>query len=318
MMTIKTRWIVTTAAAALAPVGTGSGVGVVRSSADKRLDDPSFATTARRADMRRQILVLGVAATALLVAVSAAAACHKETPSAGPTPPTSAAPAPTSAAPIPAGSAAPVTGVYSPTIDAGAFSATVDNPFFPLRPGMRWDFRSVTPDGVETTVVIVTNNTKTIMGIPCVEVRDTVKLNGQLKEDTLDWYAQHRDGTVWYFGEDTKEYENGKVSSTKGTWTAGVNGAQPGIIMPAQPQIGDRYRQEYYKGDAEDLAEVLSVTEKATVPTGSYDGVLKTKETTPLEPDLLENKYYARGVGPVLTVDIKAGGERDELVKFIG
>jgi hypothetical protein len=181
---------------------------------------------------------------------------------------------------------------------------------------MRWEYRSQTKDGVETTVVVVTNNTRTFMGVPCVEVHDTVRLDGQVIEDTLDWYAQHRDGTVWYFGEDTKEYENGKRVSTKGSWQAGVNGALPGIVMPAQPQVGERYRQEYYRGEAEDMAEVLSTTERAQVRTGSYDGVVKTKDTTPLEPHVLENKYYARGIGPVLTVDVASGGTRDELVTF--
>jgi hypothetical protein len=270
------------------------------------------------AQTRRHLLVLRAAIMVLSVAVLTTAACDRGTPSGGSmVPPTSAGPAPPTGPPIPAGSAAPVDGAYAPTIDPKAFSTTVDNQFFPLRPGMRWDYRSATADGLETDVVIVTNNTKTVMGVPCVEVHDTVKLNGQLIEETFDWYAQHRDGTVWYFGEDTKEYENGKVSSTKGSWTGGVNGAQPGIIMPAQPQIGERYRQEYYKGEAEDVAEVLSLTEKATVPTGSYDGVLKTKDTTPLVPDQLENKYYARGVGKVLIANV-AAGERDELVQFTG
>jgi hypothetical protein len=211
-----------------------------------------------------------------------------------------------------------VTDNYAPAIDPTAFSSTVDNPYFPLRPGMRWEFRSKTPDGPETTIMTVTSNTKTIMGIACVEVRDTVRLNGAVKEDTLDWYAQHRDGTVWYFGEDTKEYENGKVTSTQGSWTAGVRGAMPGIIMPSQPRAGDRYRQEFLKGDAEDIAEVIRLGDTASVPAGSYNGVLVTKETTPLEPALLENKFYARGVGPVLTVDIGGEGVRDELVTFTG
>jgi hypothetical protein len=154
--------------------------------------------------------------------------------------------------------------------------------------------------------------------VPCIEVRDTVTFNGELKEDTLDWYSQHRDGTVWYFGEDTKEYEHGAVTSTEGSWTAGVDGARPGIAMPAQPQVGERYRQEFYRGHAEDMAEVLSAGESATVPAGSYSGVLKTGDTTPLEPNVLEHKYYARGVGTVLTVDVGAGGVRDELVRFTG
>jgi hypothetical protein len=276
--------------------------------------------------MRR---TLTVAAVAGVVAMTfTVAACGGGTPAASP-PTSSVAPTPVSsgaataataaASPsaVPAGSAAPVTGVYAPSIDPAAFTATIDNPFFPLRPGMRWEYRSQTEDGVETTVVTVTDKTKTIMGVTCVEVRDTVKLDGQLKEDTLDWFAQHRDGTVWYFGEDTKEYENGKVATTKGSWVGGVNGALPGIVMPAQPRVGDRYRQEYYKGEAEDMADVLGTAERATVPAGSYDGVVKTKDYSPLEPDLQENKYYARGVGVVLTVDV-AGGTRDELVTFTG
>ena len=192
----------------------------------------------------------------------------------------------------------------------------MDNLFFPLRPGMRWEYRSATPDGVETTVVTVTSKTRTILGVRCVEVRDTVRLDGVLIEDTLDWYAQDRIGTVWYFGEDTKEYEKGKVSSTEGSWVAGERGAQPGILMPARPQPGSRYRQEYYRGHAEDQAEVLSLTERARVPAGSYTGVVMTEETTPLEPTVLEHKYYARGIGMVLTADLSAGGTRDELIRF--
>jgi len=205
---------------------------------------------------------------------------------------------------------------YEPTIDPAAFSTTVDNPFLPLRPGMSWEYRTNTADGVETTAVTVTSTTKTIMGVECIEVRDTVSLDGVVKEDTLDWYAQHRDGTVWYFGEDTKEYEDGKVVSTEGSWIAGVDGAQPGIVMPAQPKVGEAYRQEYYKGHAEDMAEVVGLTDSATVPAGHFAGTLKTKDYTPLDPDLIENKYYARGVGVVLTVD--KGGGRDELVHFSG
>ena len=185
-------------------------------------------------------------ALAVIAAVTAASACG--------TTPTVATPGATA---------------YAPTIDPAAFSATVDNPFLPVRPGMRWEYRSTTADGAETTLVTVTSTVKTIMGVPCIEVRDTVSLDGVIKEDTLDWYAQHRDGTVWYFGEDTKEFEDGKVVSTKGSWTAGIDGAQPGIVMPAQPKVGEPYRQEYYQGHAEDMAEVVSLAETATVPSGS-------------------------------------------------
>jgi hypothetical protein len=265
------------------------------------------------------IMVVAWAAATVLVG-AACTGSTASTPQASPSGPGSqtATPAPSGPLPTPPGSAAPVTGAYAPTIDPAAFSATVDNPFFPLRPGMRWNYRSSTPDGVETTAVTATTKTRTIMGVRCVEVRDTVKVAGTVKEDTLDWYAQDRDGAVWYFGEDTKEYENGKVTSTEGSWLAGIRGARPGILMPARPSVGDRYRQEYYKGHAEDQAEVLSLTERAHVPTGSYDGVVMTKETTPLEPDVVEHKYYARGMGTVLTVDVGAGGVRDELVRFTG
>ena len=276
------------------------------------------ATTARTAEVRRSLAAVGAAAM-----VWAATACGDDIPAAVPTSaaptgaaPMSAAPSPTEPAPIPAASAAPVTGVYHPTVDPTAFSSTVDNPFFPLRPEMRWDYRTRTEGGVETTVVVVTTKTRTIMGAPCVEVHDTVRLDGQVIEDTLDWYAQHRDGTVWYFGEDTKEYEDGKATTTEGSWEAGVNGAMPGIVMPANPTVGERYRQEFYRGHAEDIGEVLSLTDTAGVPTGSYTGVVKTKDTTPLEPKVLEHKYYASGVGPVLTIDVAGGGTRDELVRF--
>lgn len=213
----------------------------------------------------RRVLIAGAIAIACAVA-----GCGADTPAAAPSATRTAettAGAPTSAAsaPIQAGSAAPVSGIYAPNVDPTAFGSRVDNPFFPLRPGMRWEYRSQTKDGVETTVVVVTNNTRRFMGVPCVEVHDTVRLDGQVIEDTLDWYAKHRDGTVWYFGEDTKEYENGKLVSTKGSWQAGVNGALPGIVMPAQPQVGERYRQEYYRGEAKDMAEVLSTTERAQV-----------------------------------------------------
>jgi hypothetical protein len=267
--------------------------------------------------------IAGVAAAAVL----AVAACGADPPAAGPASPsppsgppspTEPASSPTEPAPIPASSAAPVTGRYAPTIDPTAFSSTVDNPFFPLRPGMRWEYRTETDEGVETTVVVATTRTRTVMGVPCVEVRDTVRLDGEVIEDTLDWYAQHRDGTVWYFGEDTKEYEDGKVVTTAGSWEGGVDGALPGIIMPATPTVGDHYRQEFYRGHAEDIGEVLALSESARVPAGSYTGVVKTKDTTPLEPKVLEHKYYARGVGPVLTIDVAGGGTRDELVRFTG
>jgi hypothetical protein len=142
-----------------------------------------------------------------------------------------------------------------------------------------------------------------------------VRLDGALIEDTVDWYAQDQQGNVWYFGEDTKEYEHGRAVSDHGSWEAGFKGAQPGIVMEASPQVGDRYRQEYFEGEAEDMAKVIAVDATATVPAGSYTDVVKTKDFTPLEPKLREHKYYARGVGVVLEVTFRGGSERAELVE---
>ena len=160
------------------------------------------------------------------------------------------------------------------------------------------------------------DETREIMGIEARVVHDVVTEDGELVEDTFDWYAQDADGNVWYFGEDTKEFEDGKVATTAGSWEAGVDGAQPGILVPAEPEDGMTYRQEYYAGEAEDAAEVLSLDEKVEVPFGSYDGVLMTKEFTPLEPDILEHKFYARGVGVVLALAISGGSDREELVSY--
>jgi len=204
---------------------------------------------------------------------------------------------------------------YAPTIEPASFTTAVDNPYFPLEPGAQWVYEGRTEDGIERTVVEVTNESREVMGVTCVVVRDTVSLDGEIIEDTYDWFAQDADGAIWYFGEESSEYENGEVVSTEGSWESGVDGAQPGIIMPAEPAVGDAYRQEYYPGEAEDQAEVLSLTEAVTVPVGSYDDVLMTEEINPLEPDVVERKYYAKGVGPVLTVQVEGGSEREELVR---
>jgi hypothetical protein len=201
---------------------------------------------------------------------------------------------------------------YSPTIDPRDFVATIDNPFLPLAPGTRFIYEGATDEGLERTEVVVTPDTRTVMGVPCVVVRDTVWLNGEMIEDTRDWYAQDRAGNVWYFGEDTAEYKAGKVVNHKGAWEGGVNGALPGIVMKASPKVGESYRQEYYAGEAEDMAEIVALNETISVPAGTYNGVLKTLEWTPLEPGVAEFKYYAPGVGLVL--EAKRGSrERTEL-----
>src|SRR5215213_2605195 len=197
---------------------------------------------------------------------------------------------------------------YAPHIDPAEFTTKIDNEYFPLKPGTTFVYQG----GTERDQMAVTHHTKKIMGVECIVVDDRGYEAGKLIEKTFDWYAQDKKGNVWYFGENTKEYENGKVVSTKGSWEAGVDGAKPGIIMQADPKVGQSYRQEYYVGRAEDMAKVVSLNESATVPYGSFHQVLVTKEFTPLEPGYVEHKYYAAGVGQVSgggleLVDVKHG-----------
>jgi hypothetical protein len=193
---------------------------------------------------------------------------------------------------------------YAQKIDPANFVAVVDNPFMPLVPGT-----TVTFDGAERIEITISSDKKSILGVATTVVRDQVFVDGALAEDTLDWYAQDRNGNVWYFGEKTAEYDGGKVVSTKGTWEGGVDGAQPGIIMLADPQVGDVYRQEFYKGEAEDLAQVTGVGGSITVPYGTFSDILVTEEWTPLEPDVRERKTYVRGIGVVETRQIKGGSD---------
>ena len=202
-------------------------------------------------------------------------------------------------------------------LDPADFVARVDNPYWPMLPGSRWVYRESDADGTEMRVeVTVTERTKRILGIDATVVHDVVTEDGELVEDTYDWYAQDTAGNVWYLGEATKEYEHGKVVTTAGSWEAGVDGAQAGVVMPAKPRVGLAYRQEHYAGEAEDRGRVLSLDERVEVPFGSFDGVVMTKDWTPLEPDVLEHKFYARGVGPVLALGLSGGGGREELVRF--
>lgn len=201
-------------------------------------------------------------------------------------------------------------------LDPADFVDEIDNPYWPLKPGSRWVYTETDADGNEMQVeVTVTDEKKDILGISATVVHDVVSQDGEVIEDTLDWYAQDVDGNIWYMGEDTKEYEDGEVVSTEGSWEAGVDGAQAGIAVPGNPESGMTYRQEYYAGEAEDRGKILSLDEHVEVPYGAFDGCLQTEDTTPLEPDVLENKYYCRGVGPVLAVDLSGGG-REELVTF--
>jgi hypothetical protein len=203
-------------------------------------------------------------------------------------------------------------------VDPADFTTRIDNPYWPMAPGTRWVYRETDAEGaLQRVVVTVTGKTKRIAnGIKARVVHDVVTEGGQPVEITDDWYAQDSDGNLWYLGEKTTEYSHGKPKSTSGSFEAGVDGAQPGIIMPADPEPGVAYRQEYYAGEAEDEGEIVSTGEHAEVPAGHYKGVLMTKDTNPLEPRILEFKFYARGVGPVLAVAVSGGSDREELVSF--
>jgi hypothetical protein len=203
-------------------------------------------------------------------------------------------------------------------LDPADFTTQIDNPYWPMAPGNRWVYRETDTEGiVQRVVVTVTDKTKRIAnGVEARVVHDVVTEGGQPVEVTDDWYAQDGDGNIWYLGEKTTEYSNGKPESTAGSFEAGVDGAQPGIIMPANPQPGTTYRQEYYAGEAEDTGEIVSIDEQAEVPAGHYQDVEMIKDLNPLEPKILEFKFYARDVGPVLAVSVSGGSDREELVSF--
>ena len=201
---------------------------------------------------------------------------------------------------------------YNPVIVPSDFVGVIDNRYLTLVPGTRFVYESET----ERIEVYVTNETKEILGVKTTVVWDRVWSNGSLIEDTRDWYAQDREGNVWYFGEYSEELALGKVVSTEGSWEAGVDGAEPGIVMEADPRVGDSYRQEYYAGKAEDMGEVLALGESVTVQYGAFKGCIKTRDWTPLEPDAGEYKYYCPSVGfTVLEVGIE-DGTREGLTEF--
>ena len=206
-------------------------------------------------------------------------------------------------------------GAYDPVINPANFVRGITNPYFPLMPGKTFIYEGQTSQGFEHSEFAVTRNTRMILGVNCVEVRDTVKHDGVVTEDTLDWFAQDMEGNVWYFGENTHELEEGLITTIDGTFMAGMNGDKPGIIMKAYPKVGDFYRQEFSLGNAEDFAETQGVNKTVTVRARTFAHCVKSQETTPLETDLLEQKFYAPGIGNVLTVDAHTG-EKLELVRI--
>ncbi|MCB1130185.1 MAG: hypothetical protein KDN05_03590 [Verrucomicrobiae bacterium] len=209
---------------------------------------------------------------------------------------------------------------YHPKINPKEFLkpkqiAANPNPLFPLVPGTTYVYEGKSKDGKETIRVHVTDETIKIRGVSCIVVEDTVWEGDEVVEDTDDWYAQDKDGNVWYFGELTFEYEDGEIVGIEGSWKTGQDGAKPGIVMPAAPKVGVTYRQEFLLGEAEDAATVLALDEAVDTKYGSFKNCLKTADFTPIEPDALEHKFYAPGVGFVL--ETKPGTkERVELVSI--
>ncbi len=199
-------------------------------------------------------------------------------------------------------------------LDPDDFSTRINNVYWPMRPGTTWKYRESTADSTSRVRVTVTHRTKRLNGVRARVVHDVVRGNGQLIENTYDYYAQDSGGSLWYLGENTKEYENGEVVSTEGSWEYGTDGAQAGILIPARLRPGCHYRQEQYAGEAEDRGAILSTRESVTVPAGTYRDVLTTSDSTPLEPRLLEHKFYAKHVGPVLAVAVSPHSERQVLL----
>jgi hypothetical protein len=204
----------------------------------------------------------------------------------------------------------------SPSFRSGDFVSRIDNKYFPLRPGTTFLFGGSEEGKARRVSVFVTHKTKMILGIRATVVLDQVLAGGKPEEKTFDWYAQDKHGNVWYLGEDSSDFVNGKWVRSDGSWEAGVKGAKPGIVMMANPRVGVVYRQEYYAGHAEDMAKVLSRNRSVTVAYGSFEHALETSEWTPLERGVLERKYYVKGVGNVRTVMVKGGSEEEHLVSI--
>jgi hypothetical protein len=236
----------------------------------------------------------------------------------------------TGTAPKPASSTASTTGSGSQgglpqgsesvKLDPADFSINIDNPYWPMSPGSKWVYSETDTKGTKEKVVVeVTHKTKMIAnGIEARVIRDTVTENGVPVEITYDWYSQDKAGNIWYLGEYVTNYKNGKVVGHGGSFEAGVDGAQPGIAMPANPEPGLSYRQEYYKGEAEDKAAIITVgEEQVQVPFGYFNkDVLMTRDLVPTEPKVQELKFYAPNVGPLLSVHTDGAGGRAELVSY--
>lgn len=245
---------------------------------------------------RRAWAVLAISAVGL-------AACDDDVPSTAPTS--------TQAPVIDPGDG----GRYAPHLDPADFVAVVDHPWFPLPTGGRWVYEGDSDGESERIEVVVTGETRVIAGITATVVRDTVAVDGEVVEDTYDWYAQDRDGNVWYLGEDSHELEDGRVVNDEGSWEHGVDGALAGLVMPAAPEPGLAYRQELYVGEAEDMGQIREVGVRKRIDLGAYEDVVVTRDWNPLEPDVTEEKWYAPGVGLIYETHVAGGTGTVELVE---
>lgn len=201
--------------------------------------------------------------------------------------------------------------VLLPDVSNATFVSVVDNPYMPLPVGAKWTIEGQGTDEAIVIQIEVLSETRVVNGVTATVLRDTETIDGELAEDTWDWYAQDSDGNVWYLGEDTCEYERGECVDTHGAWEWGKDGALPGIVMWADPAAQDQaYYEEYYAGEAEDVGEVVGTGESVTVPAGTYSDCIKLHETTPLDPAISEYKHFCRGVG---LVRAEADGEVEAL-----
>ncbi len=204
-------------------------------------------------------------------------------------------------------------------LEPAEFTARIDNPYWPMRVGTHWVYAETDSSGGRQRVdVTVTDRTKMIRGIKARVVHDVVTEGGEIVENTFDWYAQDSGGSIWYLGEFTREYEDGEPVTTEGSFEYGVDGAQAGVVVPAEPVAGCGFRQEYYKGEAEDRARILTTRDDIKVEGTKYRTVMSTSDRVPTEPFVLEHKFYGEGVGPVLVAGISPSDAREVLLRVTG
>lgn len=207
---------------------------------------------------------------------------------------------------------------YTVRLTAADFVPRIDNPYLPFIPGSKWVYEATLADGtLERNEIEVLQETRNVNGVPGAVVHDIVYAGVQIAEETYDWYAQDKDGNVWYLGEEVDNYKNGALKDHAGSWEWGKDGALPGVIMWADPSVhmNEEYYQEFYAGEAEDKGQVLSVSESVSVPFGAFENVVKIYDTSEIDPDLQEEKFYASGMGMVREVN-RLTGEEVVLIEF--